>query len=152
MLDGFKSDVLYLYSKFNLEIFIMKITNPELKVVRFNADDVIATSIGALTGKTGLFYVDNGNGGYDSFNGEFGEFNASLYEITGLYAWEYNVGGDRDRLISAKNGGMVYMPDVGYPIPASVLAQNAPQTYDANLDSGVYYSNGVSYYEQYWNQ
>lgn len=149
MLDSFKSDVLYLYSKFNLEIFIMKITNPKLEVVRFNADDVIATSIGALTGKTGLFYFENGNGGYDSVNGTFGEFDGSRYEITGINTHKENVGGERSGILEMAD---FYTPE-GVTLPMVPLMENmAKQAYDVTSNGDFYYSDGLSYFERYWNQ
>ena len=124
----------------------MKISNPELKVVRFNADDVIATSV--LIGKTGLFYVDNGNGGYNSFNGTFSSFDGSVYGITGIYAEEKDVGDDRSGLLE-----MADFYTMGVTIPmVPVMESIAKQAYDANFDGNNYHSDGVSYFERYWNQ
>ena len=137
----------------------MKITNPEIKVVLFASDDVIATSgmIGALTGQSGLFYIPTSQytggsytGDYVQFSGTFGNYSGGVYEITGISGATGGVDGDKANLDSIQNGS-VYLPDVGITIPASVFENIAKQTYDAySYGNGTYYTNGVSYYEQHW--
>lgn len=127
----------------------MKIQSTKMQVIRFSAEDVIATSLGALTGQSGLFYVDDGNGGYNSFNGTFGSYSGNSYEIVGMNTYETGVGDDRENLITGKNG--VYIPELGITLPAnptvSGIAKNA---YDAFSSDNGYYTNGISYFELYW--
>ena len=125
----------------------MKITNPELKVVRFNADDVIATS--ALLGLSRRFYIDNGQGGYQEFSGTFTSYSNGVYVITPNGSFEDVLSSDRENLMS---GGDAYFPDMGVPVPGFDMAPIARQYYDATFNGGVYYSDGVSYYDEYWNQ
>jgi len=131
----------------------MKISNPELKVVRFGADDVIATS--GLTGQIGLFYIpaDQYSGGsfsgdYVQFDGTFGNYNGSAYEITNIHGATGDVDGDRAGLMTS--APMYVYPDTGVPVPASVREPIAKQTYDAYSYGGGYYSNGSSYYDIYF--
>ncbi|MBR0277596.1 MAG: hypothetical protein IJQ50_03955 [Clostridia bacterium] len=131
----------------------MKISNPELKVIRFGADDVIATS--GLTGMTGQFYIPASqySGGsftsdYVRFDGTFGAYNGSAYEITGIYGVEGDDENDREGMMA--QGGH-YFPGPGVFVPPWDLSPIAKQTYDAySYDGGTYYSNGVSYYETYF--
>lgn len=134
----------------------MKISNPELKVVRFGADDVIATSglIGALTGTKGSFYIPAGqytggsySGNYVEFNGTFGNYNGSEYEITGISGAKGGIDGERDEM---KSGEDVVFGGVTIPgVPT--MESFAKQYYDAySYGGGTYYSNGTSYYEMYW--
>ncbi len=136
----------------------MKITNPELKVVRFANEDVIATSFGPLSGTNGLFYIPageysgtySGTGNYVEFNGTLGNYSGGKYEITNIYNATADIDPDRSVLVS-KQTGMVFMPGTGTPVPASVLETYAKQGYDAfSYGGGKYYTNGVSYYESYW--
>ena len=138
----------------------MKISNPELKVVRFGADDVIATSglLGALSGQSGLFYIPagqysgaySGSGEYVEFSGTFGDYDGSNYAIGNISGAKGGVDGDRNGLITASsNENALIDLGVGYPIPASVLVPTAQQTYDAYSYGGGYYSNGQSYYDIY---
>lgn len=137
MLDGFKSDVLYLYSKFNLEIFIMKITNPKLEVVRFNADDVIATSLYWTTSEayeaaTGVHYDTP----YVWFNGDMSATdNSGEYRIDNIYAVE---GITEDSLLFVRGG---YIPDAGITFPGTKSA------YQPYYKDGDWYTNGVTYKE-----
>lgn len=125
----------------------MKITNPKLEVVRFNADDVIATS--ALLGLSRLFYIDNGQGGYQEFDGTFTSYSNGVYVITPTGSFRDVPSSDREELMS---GGDAYFPDMGVSVPGFDMAPIAKKTYDATSNGDFYYSNGVSYYEQYWNQ
>ena len=135
----------------------MKISNPELKVVRFGADDVIATSglIGALTGTKGSFYIPAGqytggtySGEYVGFSGTFGDYNGSAYSITGISGAH---GESEDDVAGLASGGSYTFPDVGVTVDMSNLAPIAKQFYEAySYGDGNYYSNGKSYYELYW--
>ena len=138
----------------------MKIATPELKVVRFVSEDVIATSamLGPLSGTNGLFYIAagdysgsySGTGNYVEFSGTFGSYNGSAYEITGIYGAKAGVDDDKANLDSV-SGGNVYFADMGVTVPASFLAPIAQQTYDAySYGGGSYYTNGISYYESHW--
>ena len=139
----------------------MKITNPELKVVRFANEDVIATSFGplpSLSGRNGLFYIPagdysgtySGTGNYVQFNGTFGPYRGGSYEITNINGATADVDPDRSVLV-AKQTGIVFMPGTGTPVPADVLENIAKQGYDAfSYGNGQYYTNGISYYESYW--
>lgn len=151
MLDSFKSDVLYLYSKFNLEIFIMKITNPELEVVRFNADDVIATSLYYM--KAADFNAMRGT----SFTSDYVEFEGTMFPtgesgvwgITNIYNEKPATGSDIAGLMS---GGDYYDPDTGDTIPGWFMESTARIAYDAFKGNNGISTHGVTYYEQYWNQ
>ena len=137
----------------------MKISNTELKVIRFGADDVIATSLmmGPLSGSSGLFYIPASqysggsfSGEYVEFNGTFGDFDGSAYRIDGINTVSSPPETDRAGLITASGNenGFVDL-GVGYPLPASVLIPIAQQAYDAYSYGGGYYSNGQSYYDIY---
>ena len=130
----------------------MRISNPELKVVRFSSADVIATSA-ALMGATisGLFYMPNGSGGYQGASGTFGEKDHGVYELLNYTLTDEVLDQSGiDMLIAASQNpnGMVDS-GMGYPIPASVLLPIAQSTYLTYYDNGHYYTNGISYYEQY---
>ena len=127
----------------------------KLEVVHFANEDVIATSAGPLTGKSGSFYIPSGQynsgalgGNYVQFNGTFGDYSAGGYNITNISGAAVESGDERDGLMS---GGSYYFPDVKITVDMSDLAPIAKQYYDAfSYSNGQYYSNGVSYYEQYW--
>lgn len=117
----------------------MKITNPKLEVVRFNADDVIATS---------LYYIKDGDT-YVQFEGVMTPDSNGRYKIEPVSSFEvvddYTVAG-------LMSGGSYYFPDTGIPVDMSSLAPIAQQTYTAFKIDNDYYTYGVTYYEQYWNQ
>ena len=56
----------------------MKISTPEIKVIRFSSEDVIVAS-SSLTGVNGLFYIPSGqySSGY-SGSGDFVEFSGTI--------------------------------------------------------------------------
>lgn len=135
--------------------YIIKITNPELKVVRFANEDVIATSFGPLSGTDGLFYIPSGDysgtysgtGNYVEFNGTFSSYSNGVYGISGINGAKDGIDGDRNNMVT----GTVYFPDVGITLPSSVMANIAKGYYDAySYGDGQYYTNGVSYYETYY--
>jgi len=133
MLDGFKSDVLYLYSKFNLEIFIMKITNPKLEVVRFNADDVIATSVYWMTAAD--YEAATGNQvdtPYVTFNGNM----TNNYDPS-TCSWEINITTPVDPMEDF--GWIEGIPEIHYP--------GRPYAYEAYYNNGTPYTKGVTYAE-----
>jgi len=137
----------------------MKLTTPEIQIIRFNSEDVIATSYaGPLTGTNGLFYIPannyagpySGSGEYVQFSGTFGNIVGSDYRIDNIYNAQAGIDDDKANLDSVQNGG-VYLPDVGITIPATVFESIAKQTYDAfTYGDGQYYTNGVSYYTSHW--
>lgn len=131
-----------------------RLTNPELNVIRFASEDVIATSFGPLSGLTRSFYIPSSqyNGGslggdYVTFNGTFGDYDGSAYNITNASGFTVDVD-ERDGLTS---GGSYTFPDVGVTVDMSDMAPIAQQYYDAfSYGDGQYYTNGISYYDQYW--
>lgn len=136
----------------------MKISNPELNVVRFGADDVIATSgwiHGALTGQSGSFYIPAGqygggtySGNFVEFSGTFGNYNGSEYEINDVSGATSILDSDRAGLMTT--APLYVYPDTGVPVPAGVRGGIAQQYYDAYSYGGGYYSDGQSYYDIYW--
>lgn len=98
----------------------MKITNPELKVVRFDAEDVIATS---------MFAVSDGNGGYNVYNGAIV---SSSLEANGGWLVDMNtttlVDNWNQEAYDTNKTNAAYSP-----------------FYDAYYESGNYYTNGVAF-------
>ena len=117
----------------------MKITNPKLEVVRFNADDVIATS---------LYYIKDGDV-YKQFEGIMSPDSNGRYMITPVSDFEVV---DDETVEGLMSGGWTYLPDVGITIPSTAKEPIARQTYTAFKIDDDYYTYGVTYYEQYWNQ
>lgn len=135
----------------------MKITNAELKVIRFASEDVIATSgwfDGPLTGKTNGFFNINTGDGYYQFGGTVGQYNGSVYQINGISNYHSIPASDIAPLTAGPNGtegnGMSYFSDVGVTLPASILTNSAQNGYEATYSNGTYYTDGLSYYENYW--
>ncbi len=137
----------------------MKMSSADLQVIRFNSEDVIATSgMGPLSGTSGMFYIPaadysgsySGSGNFVQFNGTLGSYSGGNYLITNIYGAEAGVDSDKESLESVINGNIVF-PDVGITVPATALEPLARQTYDAfSYGNGQYYTNGVSYYETHW--
>lgn len=134
----------------------MRMAELKLEVVRFASEDVIATSAGPLTGLTsGLFYIPagqyagyTGSASYVQFSGDFGEQSGGNYEIINIRGVSGDDDDDRAGLMS---GGSYTFPGVGVTVDMSHLAPIAQQAYDAfSYGNGKYYTNGVSYYNQYW--
>lgn len=134
----------------------MKITNPELKVVRFANEDVIATSLyyapasffGGNEGDTAQF--TGSIVGYDD------EAKGWLIPSDSISNVTFGKAQDRDYLIQAvaNPNGSVYFEDYGVPVPSSVIiniigAANTRDTYEYN---GNLYTKGANYYELYGNQ
>ena len=128
--------------------------NPEIEVLRFSGEDVIATSGTLLPANvTGLFYIpaaDYNNGslgtsGYVSFNGTGGVYNSAAggYLITDIYSAYLDTQNERDDLMT-KGGEMAAF------IPASFFEGTAKNTFDAYYYNGDYYTNGISYYNMYY--
>lgn len=115
----------------------MKITNPELEVVRFSADDVIATS---------LYYIKDGDV-YKEFEGVMTPDSNGRYKITPVSGFTVVDDDDVEGLMSG--GSVVFF---GTTIDMSDLAPIAQQTYTAFKIDDEYYTYGVTYYEQYWNK
>ena len=116
----------------------MKISNPELKVVRFGADDVIATS---------LFYGTDALGNYKTFNGVLSPLGDGTYAVTNVYGVD---DADMDEIDGLKSGGSVYLPELGLTIPSTAMEPIARQAYEAYTYEDQYYSHGASYYDLYW--
>ena len=126
----------------------MKITNPELEVVRFNADDVIATSLYYMSAADyNALYGTDFTSDYVQFNGDMvATGNSGVWGITNIYNVQ---AADTDEIEALMSGSGNF---TGFPIPASVLEPIARQAYNAfKSDDGIY-TKGVTYYEQYWNQ
>lgn len=135
----------------------MKITNPELKVVRFDNEDVIATSIGPLTGTSGMFFIPSSQygdgslaGNYVYFNGKLGDYSDGSYTITDISGAYGNADSDRNFFIPPagyfENEGVTLKPEDMY-----LIQLWGSKTYDAfSYGNGQYYTSGVSYYENYF--
>lgn len=133
----------------------MMFMKPEIEIVRFSSEDVIATSGLVLT--NGVFYIPSANynngalggSGYVQFSGSYGAFNSAAggYLISNISGAKLDYVDDRAGLMS---GGSYYFPDVGVTVDMSDLAPIAQQAYDAYSYNGDYYTNGVSYYNTYW--
>ena len=132
----------------------MKFANPEIEVLRFSGEDVIATSGTLLPANvTGLFYIPAadfnggslGNSGYVSFNGTGGVYNpaAGGYLISNIGTAYVDNQNERNDLIT--HGG-----EMAAFIPASFFEGTAKNTFDAYLYNGDYYTNGISYYNMYY--
>ena len=104
----------------------MKITNPELKVVRFNAEDVIATS---------LYAFADGNGGYNLYEGTMGAYDANAG------AWSVNLVGDKIDTISAADFDD-YTRSINSPYDIHSL-------YGAYKEGDYYFTKGATYVELY---
>ena len=120
----------------------MKMTKPELKVVRFASEDVIATS---------GYYIESanwmGNNSYSDpyvhFYGEMGEYSS------GAQGWIiYGVGGDSGESSEYRES---YINDIATSNPSTAQALGG-HLYDAYYYDGNYYTKGASYYELYNNQ
>ena len=130
----------------------MKISTPEIKVIRFSSEDVIVAS-GAVTRS---FYIPSkqysgysGSSDFVEFYGTIGSHSGVGYLIENVSGAKDADSGEREGLMS---GGSHYFPDVEVTIPMPDMAPVAKQYYDAFSYDGQYYTNGISYYDQYWNQ
>ncbi|MBR3144947.1 MAG: hypothetical protein IKF53_03525 [Clostridia bacterium] len=132
--------------------------NLKLEVIRFSNEDVIATSamLGPLSGQLGWFFIptsqygDGSLGGdYVQFGGRFGDYSGGAYNITNIYDVSGNAQGDRAEIGPDADG---YFDETGVPVFLyPTLANVAKETYDAfSYGDGQYYSNGVNYFESYW--
>lgn len=126
----------------------MQISTPEIKVIRFSSEDVIVAS-GSLTGSKGYFYIpsnqysgSSGSGDYVGFNGTIGSQTNRGYLIENIYETNDYDPDDRAAVMTRGSYG---------PMPESVMEKMARNTYDAFSYNGRYYTNGESYYDQYWN-
>lgn len=127
----------------------MKITNPELEVVRFNADDVIATSLYYMSAADyNALYGTDFTSNYVQFEGSMVPTtgNSGVWGITNIYnAAE----ADDDEVEGLMSGGAMFG---GVTVPSFILEPIARQAYNAFASDGDIYTHGVTYYEQYWNQ
>ena len=115
----------------------MKITNPELKVVRFNADDVIATSLYWTTSEayeaaTGVHF----DTAYVMFNGDMISTGDPNEYIVGNVRAATGMDEDDKWFLFGGDTGM------GYSFPGTAGASYVPYYRDGN-----WYTNGVSYSE-----
>ncbi|MBO4693395.1 MAG: hypothetical protein J5659_03255 [Clostridia bacterium] len=127
-----------------------RLTNPELKVIRFASEDVIATSL--YYAPSAAFNAINGT----SFTSDFVEFEGSMtsydpaaggYSVSNIY----NVkAANNDDIDGLKSGGSWVVPGVGITIDMSSMAPVARQSYNAYSYEGGLYTNGVTYYDTYW--
>lgn len=128
----------------------MKISDFEIKVVRFSSDDVIATS---------LYYAPAA--AFNSVTG--GSFTSAYVEFEGtMTGYDSDAGGwyvanprgakaaSDDDMDGLKSGGTIYLPDVGITIPSTVMEPIAQQAYDSYEYNGGLYTKGATYYEAYW--
>ena len=107
----------------------MKITNAELEVVRFAAEDVLATS---------LFYVADSNSG-TGYYGVYGTM-APSYEEEGTWIVGYHSYDKYEVSAETIENDRTYNPYA--------------DTFDAYVDpngSGAYYTKGAGYWELYGN-
>lgn len=98
----------------------MRIAKPELKVIRFANEDVIATS---------MFAVSDGNGGYNVYNGAIV---SSSPEANGGWIVDMNT----TTLVDSWN-------QEAYDTNKTDAAYSP--FYDAYYESGNYYTNGVAF-------
>lgn len=129
----------------------MKISTPEIKVIRFSSEDVIVAS-SSLTGVNGSFYYipsDQSSGDSVEFYGTIGSYNNSA---VGYVIEKVRDTGpvDSEQRQGLMSGGSFTFSDGGFPVPASVMESMARQYYDAFSYNGQYYTTGISYYNQYW--
>ena len=110
----------------------MKITNPEMKVVRFENEDVIATSM--------YIIADTGSlTGISIFEGSmYGPGEEGTWAI-GTTGWKMDISQDEVNAIKTAQNGYSWYGDPVYD--AYQTEQNGP-----------YYTKGASYYELYGNQ
>lgn len=127
----------------------MKISTPEIKVIRFSSEDVIVAS-SSLTGVYGSFYIPSSqySSGYGEFNGTIGSQSDRGYLIENVSGAK---GADPEEMEGLMSGGSVTFMG-GVTVDMSHMAPIAKQYYDAFSYDGQYYTNGRSYYDQYWNQ
>ena len=109
----------------------MKITNPEMKVVRFENEDVIATS---------MFIIA------DDESGTFSIFEGSMYGPVEEGVWNIGTNGEKNEIsqdeIDNIKAGYTGAYNSWYGIPV----------YDAYKEDSYYRTKGASYYEMYGNQ
>ena len=134
----------------------MKISTPEIKVIRFSSEDVIVAS-SSLTGLRRSFYILSSQ--YSGYSGssDYGVFNGTIGSKSGDRYLIENVSGVKDanpyEREGVMSGGSYYFPDEGVTVDMSHMEPIARQYYDAfSYDGQNYYTNGISYYDQYWNQ
>lgn len=131
----------------------MKISTPEIKVIRFSSEDVIVAS-SSLTGVSGSFFIPSKEYSGFSASGDYVEFTGTIGRRSSVGYLIGNISGvtdaDSDEVEGVMSGGSYYFPDVGVTIPASpVMESMARQYYEAFNYDGQYYTKGT-YYDLYW--
>lgn len=129
-----------------------RLTNPELNVIRFASEDVIATS--ALLGLSRSFFIPSSqysgssfSSDYVEFYGTFSSYNDGIYGISNISGAK---AADNDEMDQLKSGGAVVVHGVTLPVNPTMKTM-ANQYYDAySYGDGQYYTNGISYYDTYW--
>lgn len=129
----------------------MKISTPEIKVIRFSSEDVIVAS--GLVGSSGFFIIPSSQYSGYSASGDYVEFNGTIGSHSSVGYLIENISGVRDAedIDGLMSGGSYTFPGAGVTVDMSYLAPIARQSYDAfRYDDGKYYTNGNSYYDRYW--
>ena len=129
----------------------MKISTPEIKVIRFSSEDVIVAS-GPVTHSflipSSEYSGYSGSSKYVEFSGTIGSHSGDGYLIENVSG---ATGADSVDVDGLKSGGSYYFPDMGVTVDMSRMAPIAQQYYEAFSYNGQYYTHG-SYYDIYWHQ
>ena len=129
----------------------MKVSNPELKVVRFANEDVIATS-GYFMSATDFnsLYGTSFTSDYVRFNGYMTGYDdaAGGWAVAPNLASATNAA--NDEIEGVMSGGSYYFADFDVTVDTTHMAPIAQQHYGAYSYEGGLYTKGASYYELYW--
>ena len=130
----------------------MKISNAELKVVRFNSEDVIATSRYFMSAAAfeSLYGLGLTGTDYVSFTGSM----TSYDDVAGGWSVTPNLSSaaeyDNEEMEGVMSGGDFYFAELGVWVHSDAMANIAKQHYDAYSYEGGLYTKGATYYETYW--
>lgn len=120
----------------------MKITNPKLEVVRFNADDVIATSLFIMRASeyNSLYGTD--------FTSNYVQFNGSIVTTSGKSGvWGI------ENVHAAEEAIDDEVAELSDPFFVNYIKSFAAMTYEAYKDDDdTICTKGVSYWERYGKQ
>lgn len=128
----------------------MKISNPEMKVVRFANEDVIATSLYyASAADFNSAFGTNFTSDYVEFNGSMTGFDSAAggWYVSNVYGAQE---ADSDSMEGLKSGGSIYLPEYGITIPSTAAEPIARQAYSTYSYNDGLYTKGATYYELYW--